>query len=145
MAKVRTKVPDGKGGWAEVEGEAVAGGAADLEKQRKALREEFYAGAGGLTEQFWKYGRLHAQESNLSDDQIAFAQPLQDLGADIVVEPDPDLAWYGQIVLVEHANDITTIAIHVAQGYGRNRQRLRGFSQYDKRSVSSNGLEPPRG
>ena len=76
MAKVRTKVPDGKGGWAEVEGEAVAGGAVDLEKQRKALREEFYAGAGGLTEQFWKYGRLHAQESNLSDDQIAFAIAL---------------------------------------------------------------------
>ena len=76
MAKVMTKVPDGKGGWREEEGEATEGRAVNGERQEAALRQQFYREAGALTETFWKVGRLGKQEANLTDEQVAFAVAL---------------------------------------------------------------------
>ena len=76
MSKVTTKIPDGKGGWIEVEGDALEGKKADLEKQQRALEEQFYKDASAMTEYFWKIGRLYQTENGLDPAHVAFAVSL---------------------------------------------------------------------
>ena len=74
--KVMVSVPDGKGGWTQVEGEKVGGRVADEKKQQKALEDQFYVDCEGLIGWLWKQGRLYQQENGLKDEHVAFAVAL---------------------------------------------------------------------
>jgi hypothetical protein len=76
MNKVTTKIPDGNGGWLEVEGDAVVGMEADGTKQADAMSKQWFEEAGGLVEYLWKQGRLYQGENGLNEEQVAFAVAL---------------------------------------------------------------------
>jgi hypothetical protein len=74
--KVMVSVPDGNGGWSQMEGEKVDGRKADEVKQQKALEEQFYLDCEGMIGWFWKQGRLYQQENGLKEEHVAFALAL---------------------------------------------------------------------
>lgn len=78
---MKTQIPDGKGGWMEVDGKAMPGQKAKLDKQAQAAQEEAEAEAVGLVEHFHKAGLLYQSEHNLSTNQVAFAICLLALNA----------------------------------------------------------------
>jgi hypothetical protein len=74
---MKVRVPDGKGGWSEVEGEVVAKDQkADAEKQQAALQEEFIKEAGGLTEFLVKCLNARCRELGLSKEHMVFGMAL---------------------------------------------------------------------
>lgn len=77
MAETRkVRVPDGKGGWVEMEGEIHKGGKLDQEKQAAALQQQFYNESGGLTERLHKFAQLHCSENGLEKEHMVFAAAL---------------------------------------------------------------------
>lgn len=77
MTTTRTvKIPDGKGGWKEIEGELLPGARADVEKQEKARQQQFIAEAAGLTERLLKFDRMYVAEQGLTKEHRAFAAAL---------------------------------------------------------------------
>lgn len=81
MSTQKTKVPDGKGGWSEMEGELMKGGALDEKKQAEALGKTFFEDAGLLTEKLSKFGVLYCKDHGLTPEHLAFA--IQLLGVNI--------------------------------------------------------------
>jgi hypothetical protein len=72
----KVTIPDGNGGWKEIEGEVHAGSAIDQKKQQEALAAQFYSDAGGLTERLHKFSQLHCTENGLTKEHLVFAAAL---------------------------------------------------------------------
>ena len=72
----KTKVPDGKGGWTEIEGELLPGATADAKKQEAALRKQFIEDAAAITERMLQFDRILIIERGLSKEHRAFAAAL---------------------------------------------------------------------
>ena len=72
----KTKIPDGYGGWKEIEGEVLPGSAADSKKQQEALRLKFIDEAATLTERLLQFDRMYIVEKGLSKEHRAFAAAL---------------------------------------------------------------------
>ena len=71
-----TKIPDGKGGWTEVEAMEIKGGKVSADKHAEALEQSWYTEAAGLTDAVLKFAQLRARELNLTKEQFAFAGHL---------------------------------------------------------------------
>lgn len=76
MATKKVMVPDGKGGWKEVEGEVMAGKELDKERQQKVLEKQFEDDGGALTERIWKYLNVTVGELGLEKEHLVFAVGL---------------------------------------------------------------------
>lgn len=74
MATVQ--VPDGKGGFKEIEAESFKGGKVKADKQAKAIEQSWYDDACKLTDDVLKFAQLRARELNLTKEQFAFAGNL---------------------------------------------------------------------
>jgi len=72
----KTKVPDGKGGWAELEGELRPGSAADIKKQEAVLEKQFIEDAAAITERLVQFDRALLVERGLTKEHRAFAAAL---------------------------------------------------------------------
>jgi hypothetical protein len=72
----KTKIPDGKGGWTEIEGEVLPGGAADAKKQEEAREKQFIEEAAGVTEMLVKFDMPLLKERGLTKQHRAFAAAL---------------------------------------------------------------------
>lgn len=72
----KTKIPDGQGGWKEIEGELLPGSKADVKKQQEALQQKFIEEAATLTEKLLQFDRLYIIEKGLSKEHRAFAAAL---------------------------------------------------------------------
>ena len=72
----KTKVPDGKGGWVEIEGELLPGAVADTNRQEEARRKQFIADAAAITDKVIQFDRLLVKERGLSKEHRAFAAAL---------------------------------------------------------------------
>jgi len=72
----KTKIPDGKGGWTELEGELLPGATADAKKQEEALRQQFIADAASITERLMKFDRQVVIDLGLGKEHRAFAAAL---------------------------------------------------------------------
>jgi len=72
----KTKIPDGRGGWTEIEGVVLPGGSADMKKQDGALAHQFIVDAAGVTERLVQFDRLLIIESGLTKEHRAFAAAL---------------------------------------------------------------------
>jgi hypothetical protein len=70
------QVPDGKGGYKEIEADVIKGGRANPDKQAKALEQSWYDDACKLTDDVLKFAQLRAREMNLTKEQFAFAGNL---------------------------------------------------------------------
>lgn len=73
---MKTSIPDGKGGWVEVEGDAHKGSMADQEKQAAAREAQFHTDAGGLTERLTRFAQVYATENGLQKEHVVFATAL---------------------------------------------------------------------
>ena len=72
----KIKVPDGRGGWKEIEGELLPGATANTAKQDQARQQQFITDSAGLTERLLKFDRLYIVEQGLSKEHRAFAAAL---------------------------------------------------------------------
>ena len=72
----KTKIPDGQGGWKELEGELLPGAKADADKQEAARRQKFITEAAELTERLLQFDRAYIIEKGLSKEHRAFAAAL---------------------------------------------------------------------
>lgn len=72
----KTKIPDGRGGWKELEGELLPGAKADADKQEAALKQKFINEAAELTEKLLQFDRTYIIEKGLSKEHRAFAAAL---------------------------------------------------------------------
>lgn len=72
----KIKIPDGRGGWTEVEGELLPGAKADTDKQEKARQQQFITDSAGLTERLLKFDRMYIVEQGLTKEHRAFAAAL---------------------------------------------------------------------
>jgi hypothetical protein len=72
----KTKIPDGQGGWTEVEGEVLPGAVADGKKQEEALKQQFIAEAASVTERLLQFDRILIMEKGLTKKHRAFAAAL---------------------------------------------------------------------
>lgn len=73
----KTRIPDGKGGWTEIEGEVLPGaGVADLKKQEEALKKQFIEEAAEITELLVKFDMPLLKERGLTKQHRAFAAAL---------------------------------------------------------------------
>lgn len=70
------KMPDGKGGFIEVDATEIPGGKVNPEKHAKAMEQSWYDEACTLTDAILKFAQLRARELNLTKDQFAFAGQL---------------------------------------------------------------------
>lgn len=73
---VKTKFPDGNGGWTEIEGDKIAGSKANANKQAQILQDEFIQGSATFMDKIWKVCRLVATEMGLDEKQMVFAIAL---------------------------------------------------------------------
>lgn len=71
-----TRIPDGKGGWTELEGELLPGAKADATKQQAALQKQFIDEAVEITERLAKFDRVLLTERGLTKEHRAFAAAL---------------------------------------------------------------------
>ena len=71
-----TKIPDGKGGWTEVEGTAVAGAKTNADKQAEALAKVFEEDAGSVADSLMKFDQAMIKERGLSKEHRVFAAAL---------------------------------------------------------------------
>jgi hypothetical protein len=77
MTTVRkTKIPDGKGGWTEIEGELLPGATADAPRQEEARKQQFIKDAGEVTERLVQFDRTLLRERGLTKEHRAFAAAL---------------------------------------------------------------------
>lgn len=71
------KIPDGKGGWSEVEvDESMQGGETDPERQAEAMKAQFYVDAGTLTEKLARFATVYCKDMGLQPEHLAFAVAL---------------------------------------------------------------------
>lgn len=70
------KIPDGKGGWQEIEGEVLPGATANTIKQEEARGDQFIIEAAGITERLLKFDRMLVMENGLTKEHRAFAAAL---------------------------------------------------------------------
>lgn len=75
-AKRMTKIPDGRGGWTEIEGELLPGSTADAKKQEAALKLQFINEAAEITEKIVQFDRVLLKEKGLTKQHRAFAAAL---------------------------------------------------------------------
>jgi len=77
MEKTKVSLPNGKGGWTEVEGEVLAKDQkVNEKKQKEALNRQFIEDAGGLTERFAKFANVYCKENGLEKEHLAFSAAL---------------------------------------------------------------------
>jgi hypothetical protein len=76
MTARKIKVPDGRGGWTELEGELLPGQSADSKKQEDSLRQQFILDAAEITERLVKFDQMLLIERGLSKEHRAFAAAL---------------------------------------------------------------------
>lgn len=70
-------IPDGLGGWKEVEATPMAGRAdVDAEKQAQVLAQQYYEDAGYLAEQLGKFATGICRERGLTPEHLAFGISL---------------------------------------------------------------------
>lgn len=74
--KRKTKIPDGKGGWTEVEGELSPGASADAKRQEEARQKQFIEEAAGVTAQLMTFDRSLIIDRGLEKEHRAFAAAL---------------------------------------------------------------------
>ena len=72
----KTQIPDGRGGWTEIEGEVLPGGAMNADKQEAARREQFILEAAGVTARLLQFDRVLIVEGGLTKQHRAFAAAL---------------------------------------------------------------------
>lgn len=72
----KTKVPDGKGGWTEIEGELLPGAMVDAKKQEEALQKQFIDDSASVTERLVQFDRVLLTERGLTKEHRAFAAAL---------------------------------------------------------------------
>ena len=72
----KTKIPDGRGGWTELEGQVLPGASADTAKQEKARKQQFIDEAATLTELLVKFDQPIITERGWSKEHRAFAAAL---------------------------------------------------------------------
>lgn len=72
----KTKIPDGKGGWTEIEGEVLPGATANSQKQEEALKLQFINDAASITERLVQFDRILVIEKGLTKEHRAFAAAL---------------------------------------------------------------------
>jgi len=72
----KVKIPDGKGGWVELEGEVLPGASVDVQKQAEALRKQFIVDAAALTVQLVKWDKQYLTDMGLGKEHRAFAAAL---------------------------------------------------------------------
>jgi hypothetical protein len=81
MTTKMIKVPDGKGGWKEVEAEEVPGSKQNPEKaahaMAKAQEEDFFKRVGACTQSINEFVRLYAQDHGLTPEEIAASVYLE--------------------------------------------------------------------
>ena len=70
------KVPDGRGGWTEIEGEVLPGAKANSVKQEEAHKQQFIKEAAAITESLLKFDRMLIVEQGLTKQHRAFAAAL---------------------------------------------------------------------
>lgn len=71
-----TRIPDGKGGWTEIEGELLPGSTADSKKQEAAMKLQFINEAAEITERLVQFDRVLLKERGLTKEHRAFAAAL---------------------------------------------------------------------
>jgi hypothetical protein len=71
-----TRVPDGKGGWTEIEGELLPGSTADTAKQEAALKIQFINEAAEVTGRLLQFDRALIVDKGLTKEHRAFAAAL---------------------------------------------------------------------
>lgn len=71
-----TRIPDGKGGWTEIEGELLPGATADAKKQEAALKLQFINEAAEVTERLVQFDRALIIDKGLTKEHRAFAAAL---------------------------------------------------------------------
>lgn len=76
MSTRKVRLPDGKGGWKDLEGQLLPGAKADAAKQEEALRQRFINDAAELTERLLQFDRAYLVEKGLSKEHRAFAAAL---------------------------------------------------------------------
>ena len=72
----KTKVPDGRGGWTEIEGEVLPGGSMSADKQEAARKQQFILEAAGITARLLQFDRVLIVEGGLTKQHRAFAAAL---------------------------------------------------------------------
>jgi hypothetical protein len=72
----KTQIPDGKGGWKEIEGELLPGATADAKKQADALQQQFISESAEITEKLVMFDRALLKERGLTKEHRAFAAAL---------------------------------------------------------------------
>lgn len=73
----KTRIPDGRGGWKEIEGEVLPGsGSADTKKQEEAQARQFIEEAAEITEMLVKFDMPLLKERGLTKQHRAFAAAL---------------------------------------------------------------------
>lgn len=72
----KVRIPDGHGGWTEIEGEVLPGATANEEKQAAARQAMFIDEAAGITEKLLKFDALLIKEQGLTKQHRAFAAAL---------------------------------------------------------------------
>jgi hypothetical protein len=90
-----TKIPDGKGGWTEIEGELLPGATADAKKQEAALKLQFINEAAEVTERLVQFDRALIIDKGLTKEHRAFAAALYCINLresypDANGKPDPE-------------------------------------------------------
>jgi len=75
-ARRKTKIPDGKGGWKEIEGELLPGATADVKRQEEARTQQFIAEAATITEQIMAFDKDKIAMAGLTKEHRAFAAAL---------------------------------------------------------------------
>lgn len=72
----KVRVPDGRGGWTDVDGEVQKGHQASADKQEEALKNQFYAEAGELTERLLQFDDMYLRDKGLTKEHRVFAASL---------------------------------------------------------------------
>lgn len=74
----KIQVPDGSGGWKEIEATRMPGSGtkADSTKQAELLQQQYLEDAGMLTERLGKYIHTYCKEQDLTPEHAAFAVAL---------------------------------------------------------------------
>lgn len=72
----KIKIPDGSGGWKEIEGELLPGATADAQKQAEGMRQQFISEAAPVTEKLLQFDRVLILDRGLSKEHRAFAAAL---------------------------------------------------------------------
>jgi hypothetical protein len=72
----KTRIPDGKGGWSEIEGELLPGSVADTQKQEAARQQQFIDEAAELTKLLVKFDQPIITERGLTKEHRVFAAAL---------------------------------------------------------------------